>query len=146
LSLSSITVPPSVSSIGALCFYNCRSLKSITISDTALNNNNYGINSIGHYSDPFGGCTVLIAKSQALNMTVKEYLLHRNERTRMVNLRVTVLASLKTINEARILARSEGREFIWGNPVGIEGGDLNGVLAEDRIPPAEMWREILEFF
>ena len=85
----------------------------------------------------------LIAIARALNMTVREYLRHRNEMTRR---RVTVLASLKTITDARILARSEGREFVWGDPVGIEEGDLNGVLAEERIPPAKMWREILEFF
>ena len=137
-SLSSITVPPSVSTIGGGAFEDCRSLKSITIPDAVLNKN-YG----SGYYDPFKGYTVLIAKAQALNKTVREYLLHRNEMTRR---RVTVLASLKTINDARILSRNEGRAFIWGNPVGIEGGDLNGVLAEERIPPAEMWREILEFF
>ena len=98
----------------------------------------------------------------------------------MVNLRYTVLNSLKTINNARILARSEGREFIWGNPNGISNPyrrreleevlaastitnkkwkkrtrrkirdekykGLNGVLAEERIPPFEMWREIVMFF
>ena len=96
----------------------------------------------GTYSDPFRGCTELIALAQALNMSVKEYLLHKNR----VNRRVAVLFSLKTINNARILAKSEGREFIWGNPIGPENRRrLNGVLAEDRIPPFEIWREIVMF-
>ena len=87
-----------------------------------------------------------------------------------IELRVTVLLSLKTINNSRILAKSEGREFIWGNPVGpvnrrrkwrrwswskqwrllrarrnYRRKTLNGVLAESMIPPAEMWREMLMF-
>ena len=123
-------------------FYGCSSITSITISDAALNNNNYGIDSDGDYYDPFGGCTELIATAQILKMTVKEYLLHQNR----VNRRVALLFSLKTINNARILAKSEGRTFIWGYPVGPEDGTrLNGVLAEDRIPPFEMWREIAMF-
>ena len=180
-SISSITIPPSVVQIRGRAFFNCSSLKSVIISDAALNNNYYGMDD-GEYYDPFFGCTELIAKAQQLNMTVKEYLLHRNERIRMVNLRYTVLNSLKTINNARILARSEGGEFIWVNPIWISNRrrwleevlaattnkgtitnkkwkkrtrrkirdekykGLNGVLAEERIPPFEMWREIVMFF
>ena len=144
-SITSITVPPSVSQCEGFAFYNCHALKSIIIPDAALNNNNYGILYNGEYWDPFTGCTELIAIAQSLNMSVKECLLHQNERIRMVNLRVAVLFSLKTINNARILAGSEGRAFNWGNPIGIERGNLNGVLAEDRIPPFDMWREIVMF-
>ena len=128
-------------------FRGCRSLKSITIPDEALNHEYYGIDHRGVYMDPFYGCTQLIAIAKTYKMSVKEYLLHKNERTRMVNLRVTVLTSLKKINNERILARSEGREFIRGDPIGIENrsGNLNGVLAEDRIPPFEIWREIVMF-
>jgi len=140
-SITSITVPPSVSEMGKIAFYKCRSLKSITIPDAALNNSNYGIIN-GKFWDPFEGCTVLIAIARSLNMSVKEYLLHQNR----VNRRVAVLFSLKTINNARILANSEGRGFIWGNPIGPENSRrLNGVLAERRIPPFEMWREVVMF-
>ena len=180
-SISSITIPASVIQISAYAFGDCTSLKSITISDAALNNTNYGMHD-GNYYNPFYGCTLLIAKARSLNMNVREYLLHRNERIRMVNLRYTVLNSLKTINNARILARSEGGEFIWVNPIWISNRrrwleevlaattnkgtitnkkwkkrtrrkirdekykGLNGVLAEERIPPFEMWREIVMFF
>ena len=107
-SISSITIPPSVSTIGAQAFRNCRSLKPITISDAALNNTNYGIDRWGNYYNPFTCCTELIAIARSLNMSVKEYLLHQNG----VNRRVAVLFSLKTIKNARILAKSEGRAFI----------------------------------
>ena len=119
-SISSITIPPSVIQISAYAFGNCSSLKSITISDATLNNNNYGMNRWGSFNDPFYGCTLLIAKAQSLNMTVKQYLLHRNE---MVRLRVTVLTSLKAIQNARDLsAETDGREFVWGDGIAIEGG------------------------
>ena len=74
-------------------------------------------------------------------MSVKEYLLHQNR----VNRRVAVLFSLKTINNARILAKSEGRQFIWVNNWDGNRRRLNGDLAEDSIPPFEMWREIAGF-
>ena len=147
-SLHTVVVPNTITSVRCYAFYNRRSLKSITTSDAALNNNNYGLDYYGFsrydgtYYDPFYGCTELIATAQLLNMSVKEYLLHQNR----VNRRVALLFSLKTINNARILAKSEGRTFIWGYPVGPEDGTrLNGVLAEDRIPPFEMWREIAMF-
>ena len=120
LTISSITIPPSVIQISAYAFGNCSSLKSVTISDATLNNNNYGMNRWGSFNDPFYGCTLLIAKAQSLNMTVKQYLLHRNERIR---LRVTVLSSLKAIQNARDLsAETDGREFVWGDGIAIEGG------------------------
>ena len=103
---------------------------------------NYGRYSSGGFADKFEGCTELIATARALNMSVKEYLLHQNR----VNRRLAVLFSLKTINNARILAKREGREFIWGNPIGVENRrTLNGVLAEEMIPPFEMWREVVMF-
>ena len=126
-------VSGTITSVGAGAFRHCR-LKSITIPDAAINNNNYGISSYsGNYYDPFYGCTELTATAQLLNMSVKEYLLHQNS----VNRRVAVLFSIKTINNARILATSEGRAFIWGDPDGPEDRRrLNGVLA--RIPPFDM--------
>ena len=141
-SISSITIPPSVSTISDDAFNSCSSLKYITILDIVLNNTNYGIGYAGNYFNPFTGCTELIAIARSLNMSVKEYLLHQNG----VNRRVAVLFSLKTINNARILAKSEGRAFIWGNPDGPEDRRrLNGVLAERRIPPFDMWKEIVMF-
>ena len=75
-------------------------------------------------------------------MTVRKYLLHRNE---MVRLRVTVLTSLKTIQNARELsAETDGREFVWGDGIAIEGGEFDGVLAY-RMLIDDVWRPILEF-
>ena len=76
-------------------------------------------------------------------MTVKQYLLHRNERIR---LRVTVLSSLKAIQNARELsAETDGREFVWGDGIAIEGGEFDGALAY-RMLNDDCWRHILEFF
>ena len=139
--LHTVVIPNTITSMGGYAFLSCRSLKYIAVPDAALNNNNYGMHN-GIYRDPFYRCTELIASAQLFNMSVKEYLIHQNRISR----RVAVLYSLKTINNARILAKSEGREFVWGNPIGPENRRrLNGVLAESRIPPFEMWREVVMF-
>ena len=141
-SLSSITIPPSVVQIRGYAFAHCSSLKSNTISDAALSNTNYGMY-YGNYRDPFYDCTLLIAKARSLNMNVREYLLHRNE---MIRLRVTVLTSLKTIQNARELsAETDGREFVWGDGIAIEGGEFDGVLAYTMLND-DVWRVILEYF
>ena len=118
----------------------------------------------GKYYDPFYGCTELIAMAQPLNMTVKEYLLHQNRVTR----RIAVLICLKRINDKRIKDSEEakrrklddgdsssssrsGGDVVFGSGDSISGNssnarvELNGVLAEEKIPPFEMWREMVMF-
>ena len=99
-----ITVPESVTQIEGLAFARCASLKSITISDAALNNPNFGVNDRnGDYHDPFYGCTELIAIAKTLNMDVKEYLHHLNKvKEDRIKLRVWVLICLQRINDKRI--------------------------------------------
>jgi len=164
-SLSSITIPPSVSTISAISSHS------------------------GNFYDPFTGCTLLIAKAQALKMPVKEYLLHRNEKIRP---RVTVLICLEVyqrMQEAESATRE--RERLLSNVPGAyeklieEGGNrvrgggefdgrrkeenkglnrisealqdnnentsdrnnkyLNAPLAYKMINAFELWREICKF-
>ena len=144
-------------------------MKSITISDAALNDPNYGY-------DPFDGCTELIAIARSLNMNVKEYLLHLNkEKEDRIRLRIWVLICLKRINDKRISDSEEGKRRKLNDGGGSsssssEGGDvvlrgsartsgisssvssqqpqrllLNGVLAEEKITAFELWMEIAMF-
>ena len=151
LSLQNINLPASLTSI------ECTSLKSITISDTALNNPNYGMNSYGNFCDPFEGCDALIAIAQSLNMNVKQYLLHLNKEER-VRRRIPVLICLKRINDRRMRDSEEANKRSKLNDGGSSssssgGGDhvqvwdqeLNGVLAEEKIYAFDMWREIIGF-
>ena len=119
-------------------------MKSIVVPDAALNNTNYGMWG-GYYCDPFGGCNELITISAALNITVKEFLLHQNQVKRRIIQRAAVLFCLKTIDAEKMLAREEGRTFSWCENITLENGELKGVLAEKKIKAFELWREIVMF-
>ena len=144
-SLATITIPDSLTTVGAYAFFNCSSLKSIIVPDAALNNTNYGMWG-GTYYDPFRYCTEPLAISAALNMNVKEFLLHQNQvkRDRIIQ-RVALLFCLKTINAERMLAGEEERTFSWDEQEDIKVGELKGVLAEKKIKAFELWREIAMF-
>ena len=137
---------------------SCSSLKSAIVPDAALNNTNYGISN-GTYFDPFEGCAELLAISAALNMNVKEFLLHQNQVKRdRITRRAAVLVCLKTINDKRIKDREEGERrklndgednnvvdgVGGGEPVHVWEQELDGVRAEERLNP-DCLREMIMF-
>ena len=150
-------------------FRSCSSLKSISISDAALDNPNYGIHSLtGNFGNPFERCTLLEEIAQSFNMSIPDYLRYQNRLKReRISRRVAVFQCLEFINNRRIREKEEGvraveetkrRKLYAGSRSSGGGGassnsssqeqqreEFNGVLAESMITAIELWRVIAMF-
>ena len=147
-SLSSITLPEGITSIGVGAFDGCSSLSSITLPE--------GITTIGEWA--FNLCTLLEQRSVAAgHLSVELYLRFISSRARSV----AVLASLARLrlelyarqakrarrlageDAAAAAAEEEEEEVVV--VVEEQAGVLRGKLAFDAITSEDVWRYMLEF-
>jgi hypothetical protein len=164
-SLTAITIPDGVTSIGRDAFHGCSSLTAITIPDSVTTIGNYaflGCTALTRLSlspavsiseDCFLNCTALITAAADQNMSTVEDLLHyRWHRNVAVIERVNALLCLspdwfddenQPKNPDRS-ARKIYRPCKRKRTDGVEAPPLRASEARDKIPKV-LWRVILEY-
>ena len=115
-SLTSVTIPPSVSLIEAHSFSDCSSLKHIVIPDAASDNPKYGYENLtdDEYGDPFEGCTILQATARSVGMSIKEYFrasYQEKLKEERIQSRVNLLTCLKVNQKMEESRESKKREL-----------------------------------
>ena len=145
-SLSSITLPEGLTSIGTHAFSSCTSLNSLTLP-------NKGLTCVGYRA--FDGCRLLERRSWAAGYcSVEAYLRFISSRA---NRRYAVIASLARLR-SELYARQAKRARHQADDDAVEeeeeeeeevledqAGVLSGALAFDVIHSDDLWRHILEF-
>jgi hypothetical protein len=129
-SLTAVTIPDGVTTIGEEAFRDCAALMKLSLSPA-----------ISVESGAFMNCTALIAAAAENNMPTVEALLH--SRWHRIRERVNALLCLKGTwdhveNPPRRSARKRKRTD------GVEAPALRATEAREKIPKV-LWRVILEF-
>ena len=125
-----------MTTIGDHSFYNCIALPFISIPDSVTD----------IHDQAFMGCTLLEARvaNFVIAMSVNDY--YKESHQQRIKRRVAVLASLKTINDARIERTNGGGDNRRRrlNPDNVrDNREFDGVLMEERITAFDMWREMV---